>query len=166
MEFPSPLCYNRPIADRHNERQVLDNMANIFDTKEFTQKYYYGGRLGAIYSPEKTEFRVWAPTASEVVLNIFREGLGGDRLDSIRMEQSDNGTWLHVMKGDQNGIYYTYSVTVDGKTNEVVDPYAKAVGANGLRGMVIDLKTTDPEGFPPGAIFPASSLRLPRRARR
>ena len=147
MEFPSPLCYNRPIADRHNERQVLDNMANIFDTKEFTQKYYYGGRLGAIYSPEKTEFRVWAPTASEVVLNIFREGLGGDRLDSIRMEQSDNGTWLHVMKGDQNGIYYTYSVTVDGKTNEVVDPYAKAVGANGLRGMVIDLKTTDPEGF-------------------
>ena len=147
MEFPSPLCYNRPIADRHNERQVLDNMANIFDTKEFTQKYYYGGRLGAIYSPEKTEFRVWAPTASEVVLNIFREGLGGDRLDSIRMEQSDNGTWLHVMKGDQNGIYYTYIVTVDGKTNEVVDPYAKAVGANGLRGMVIDLKTTDPEGF-------------------
>ena len=147
MEFPSPLCYNRPIADRHNERQVLDNMANIFDTKEFTQKYYYGGRLGAIYSPEKTEFRVWAPTASEVVLNIFREGLGGDRLDSIRMEQSDNGTWLHMMKGDQNGIYYTYSVTVDGKTNEVVDPYAKAVGANGLRGMVIDLKTTDPEGF-------------------
>ena len=122
-------------------------MANIFDTQEFTKKYYYGGKLGAIYSKKSTEFRLWAPTASKVVLNIFREGLGGSRLDSIDMEPAANGTWLHVMKGDQSGIYYTYSVTVDGKTNEVVDPYAKAVGANGLRGMVIDLPTTDPAGF-------------------
>ena len=122
-------------------------MANLYDTKEFNQKYYYGGSLGAIYSPEKTTFRLWAPTASKVTLQIFREGLGGDKLDTIEMTPSENGTWLHVMKGDQNGIYYTYCVTVDGKTNEVVDPYAKAVGANGLRGMVIDLKSTDPEGF-------------------
>jgi pullulanase, type I len=122
-------------------------MANLFDTKEFTEKYYYGGSLGALWSPEKTEFRVWAPTASKVVLNIFREGLGDNRLDNIDMEQGENGTWLYVMEGDQNGLYYTYSVTVDGKTNEVVDPYAKAVGANGLRGMVVDLKSTDPKGF-------------------
>ena len=66
-------------------------MANIFDTKEFTEKYYYGGSLGALWSPEKTTFRLWAPTASKVVLNIFREGLGGDRLDSIDMEQAENG---------------------------------------------------------------------------
>ena len=132
---------------QNNERQVNEKMANIYDTQEFTEKYYYGGSLGAIWSPEKTEFRLWAPTASKVVLNIFREGLGGDRLDSIEMGGSANGTWLHVMRGEQNGIYYTYSVSGDGKTNEVVDPYAKAVGANGLRGMVIDLKSTDPEGF-------------------
>ena len=105
------------------------------------------GRQPLPRSPEKTRFRLWAPTASKVVLNIFREGLGGDRLDSIDMAQADCGVWTYVMNGDQNGIYYTYSVTVDGKTNEVVDPYAKAVGANGLRGMVLDLKSTDPEGF-------------------
>ena len=70
-----------------------------------------------------------------------------DRVDSIDMESSANGTWLYVMEGNQDGLYYTYSVTVDGKTNEVVDPYAKAVGANGLRGMVIDLKATDPKGL-------------------
>lgn len=122
-------------------------MANIFDTQEFNDQYYYSGALGALYSPEQTEFRVWAPTASEVVLNVFREGLGDNRLDSIKMASAEKGTWVHVMKGDQNGLYYTYVVTVDGKENEVVDPYAKAVGANGLRGMVIDLKATDPEGF-------------------
>lgn len=122
-------------------------MANIFDTQEFNDQYYYNGALGALYSPDKTEFRVWAPTASEVVLNIFKEGLGDNRLDSIKMESAEKGTWVYVMDGDQNGLYYTYIVTVDGKENEVVDPYAKAVGANGLRGMVIDLKSTDPEGF-------------------
>lgn len=122
-------------------------MANIFDTKEFNDKYYYGGALGAIYSPKKTEFRVWAPTASEVILNTFREGLGDNKLDSVKMEQAENGTWVYNMRSDQSGLYYTYTVTVDGKSNEVVDPYAKAVGANGLRGMVIDLKATDPVGF-------------------
>ena len=122
-------------------------MANIFDTEEFTKKYYYSGSLGALYTPKRTTFRLWAPTASKVVLNIFRECLHDSRLDSIEMKKAENGTWVHVMEGDQNGIFYTYYVTVDGRTNEVVDPYAKAVGANGLRGMVIDLKATDPEGF-------------------
>ena len=122
-------------------------MANIFDTEEFNDQYYYGGQLGAIYTPEKTEFRVWAPTASKVELQVFREGLGDNRLDKVDMQQAEKGTWVHIMEGDQSGIYYTYLVTVNDKTNEVVDPYAKAVGANGLRGMVLDLKTTDPEGF-------------------
>ena len=144
VENSGTVCYN---IRKNTEGKVFYKMANIFDTKEFTEKYYYGGSLGAIWSPEKTRFRLWAPTASKVALNIFREGLGDNRLDCIEMKPAENGTWLHIMDGDQNGLYYTYSVTVDGKTNEVVDPYAKAVGANGLRGMVIDLSATDPEGF-------------------
>lgn len=122
-------------------------MANVFDTKEFNDKYYYDGALGALYTKKMTEFRLWAPTASQVVLNVFREGLGDNKLDSIEMAPAENGTWVYKMPGDQNGIYYTYDVTVNGKTNEVVDPYAKAVGANGLRGMVLDLRDTDPKGF-------------------
>lgn len=122
-------------------------MANVFDTKEFDSKYYYEGALGALYSKRMTEFRLWAPTASEVVLNLFREGLGDNKLDSMPMTPAEKGTWVYRMEGDQNGIYYTYDVTVDGTTNEVVDPYAKAVGANGMRGMVIDLRSTDPSGF-------------------
>ena len=122
-------------------------MANMFDTKEFHDKYYYDGALGALYTKRMTEFRVWAPTASKVVLNLFREGLGDNQLDSLDMTPAENGTWVYKMPGDQNGIYYTYNVTVNGETNEVVDPYAKAVGANGLRGMVLDLRDTDPRGF-------------------
>ncbi|MBQ5544453.1 MAG: type I pullulanase [Clostridia bacterium] len=122
-------------------------MANMFDTKEFHDKYYYDGALGALYTKRMTEFRVWAPTASKVVLNLFREGLGDNQLDSLDMTPAENGIWVYKMPGDQNGIYYTYNVTVNGETNEVVDPYAKAVGANGLRGMVLDLHDTDPRGF-------------------
>ena len=118
-------------------------MANIFDTKEFNDQYYYGGQLGAIYTPEKTEFRVWAPTASKVELQVFREGLGDNRLDKVEMQQAEKGTWVHIMEGDQSGIYYTYLVTVNDKTNEVVDPYARSAGLNGRRGMIVDFARLD-----------------------
>lgn len=50
-------------------------------------------------------------------------------------------------KGDLNGVYYTYSVTNEGEEKEVVDPYAKTTGANGVRGMVIDMEATNPKGW-------------------
>ena len=57
------------------------------------------------------------------------------------------GTWYISLEGDFKNMYYTYKVTIDGVTHEVVDPYAKAVGVNGNRGMILDLRDTDPEGW-------------------
>lgn len=49
--------------------------------------------------------------------------------------------------GDQNGRYYTYTVQIDGKTQETGDPYAVAAGVNGLRSMILDLDAAAPAGW-------------------
>ena len=123
-------------------------MSNPYDSAEFEKKYTYPGRdLGAFWSEEKTVFRVWAPTAREVSLLFYREGSGGEPLARQRMHPDVNGTWSAQRYGNLNGLYYTYLVTVDGQTREACDPYARAVGVNGQRAMVLDLKSTDPEGW-------------------
>lgn len=121
---------------------------NLFNTKAFEDEFYYGGNdLGANWSKDKTAFRLWAPTASEVSVNLFKSGYEDDRIESLPMNKDVNGSWYIEKTGDLHGIYYTYSVTVEGSTKEAVDPYAKAVGVNGKRGMVVNLELTNPVGF-------------------
>ena len=65
----------------------------------------------------------------------------------VEMTKGKNGIWTLEKPGDLNGTYYTYLVEVNGQKNEVTDPYANAIGVNGIRAMVIDLSTTNPEGW-------------------
>ena len=123
-------------------------MSYPYDTAEFEENYTYPGRdLGAFWSPEKTVFRVWAPTAQEVSLLLYREGRGGEPLARQQLHPDAKGTWVAQRVGNLNGLYYTHLVTVDGVAREACDPYARAVGVNGERAMVLDLKSTDPEGW-------------------
>lgn len=113
---------------------------------------YYGKDLGAEYTPQETTFKVWAPSASQVLLNLYKTGSdvehGAGKLLSANMKKNpNNGVWSIVVTSDLNGIYYTYTVTVDGQERETQDVYSKAVGVNGNRSMVIDMKSTDPEGW-------------------
>ena len=88
--------------------------------------------LGAIYSPESTQFRVWAPTANRVLLNLYDSPAGGKpRL--LNMMRHRDGTWAQKLIGDWRGAYYTY--TAEGHDarfdpkRELIDPYARAVTA-------------------------------------
>lgn len=120
----------------------------IFSSPEFEKEFVYLKKdLGANYSKKATKFRVWAPTAQDVLLNLYKEGEGENLIKTIPMEKDKKGTWVVEEKGDLDKIYYTYSVTVAGEKYEVVDIYAKAVGVNGKRGMIIDLKSTNPKGW-------------------
>jgi pullulanase len=125
-------------------------------------KPYTGNDLGAVYTAERTIFRLWAPTAEQVRLNLYRNGDGDCLITSEKMTQDIDGTWICAKSGDLDQIYYTYLVTVDGVTKETVDPYAKAVGVNGERGMVVDLFSTNPDGFldevRPGAKSPVDAV--------
>ena len=121
---------------------------NTYSTSEFESQYTYNGNdLGATWTAESTTFRVWAPTAAEVFVNLYAAGEGGEKLDSIEMTADVNGTWVATVEGDLNGTYYTYSVNVQGKVAEACDPYARTTGVNGNRAMVIDLDSTDPAGW-------------------
>ena len=132
--------------DGHISTQV--SVSEAFSTDEFAEAFTYeGDDLGATYSKEKTSFRVWAPTASEVNINFYKEGSGDNLIDHQAMLKDEKGTWVYEAAGDMKNTYYTYSVTVDGVTREAVDPYARTTGVNGNRGMVVDLDATDPDGF-------------------
>lgn len=124
------------------------SFTGLFDSEEFHEAFYYeGDDLGFTYSKDKTSFRVWAPTASKVVLNLYEAGSGDNLIEQIDMSRDVKGTWVAEVSGDLNLTYYTYEVTVSNQTNEAVDPYARAVGVNGNRAMVVDLDLTDPENW-------------------
>jgi len=125
-------------------------MPNFYSTAEFEFNYTYRGKdLGAVWSKEKTVFRVWSPTATKAFVNLYLSGTAGtnDRIEQIRMRKDVNGTWVAEKSGDLNGVYYTYSVTVNRRTVEACDPYARTTGVNGDRAMVIDLASTNPTGW-------------------
>ena len=120
---------------------------DIFDSQYFADTYHYDGTdLGAVIDGDTTTFKVWAPTASKVVLNLFEAGDGVDAYKTVEMVKGDKGVWAHT-EACGHGTYYTYTVTTSVGTQEAVDPYAKAAGVNGNRGMVVDLSLTDPEGW-------------------
>lgn len=127
--------------------QAVAMPTGIFDSPAFIEHYTYDGDdLGAVICGGETTFRVWAPTASRVVLNLFTEGSGGEPYASEEMTRGEQGVWSSTQQCG-HGTYYTYTVTTAAGTAEAVDPYARASGVNGQRGMVIDLRSTDPEGF-------------------
>ena len=134
--------------EREGYKGCAVDIAGAFSSEAFEESYTYEGNdLGQTYTDEKTILRVWAPTASEVKLNLYEAGEGDCLIDTYPMTKDVQGTWVYELEGDQHGVYYTYSVTVDGNTEEAVDPYAKAVGVNGNRGMIVDLDSTDPDGW-------------------
>lgn len=109
---------------------------------------YTGNDLGLTYSKAASSFRIWSPTATKVRLHLYQEGLGGDALTTIQLKKSVQGSWITNIPGDRAGTYYTFSVEHnDAWLNEVPDPYAKAVGTNGKRAMIVDLAKTDPDGW-------------------
>jgi len=125
----------------------------IYDTVAFETAYAYDGELGAIIDGNSTTFRVWAPISESVTLNLYLTGtpesLGGNDtpLRTEVMTVGEKGTFYYEEAANLHGYYYTYSVTNGSITNEVVDPYAKSVGINGLRGLVVDFSQTNPDGF-------------------
>ena len=111
-----------------------------------------GETLGAVYTPAATTFKVWAPEAESVMVKMFTTGTdaesGASTVGTFPMTyNSSTGIWTLTKSGDFKDKYYTYLVTRSGVVKETVDPYAKAVGANGDRGMVVDLDSTDPDGW-------------------
>lgn len=109
--------------------------------------------FGALYTAQKTTFRVWAPFAGDVKIRLYAAGVGGVPLETLTMKRhlaasgAWDGVWEYELAGDKAGVYYTYLVNNDGVSSETIDPYAKACGIDGERGMIVNLAATDPIGW-------------------
>lgn len=100
------------------------------------------------YSQSMTHFSVWSPKATLAKVNLYRQGTGGVPFESYTMKKSNDGTWSVSVPGDLKGVFYTFQVQIDGKwMDETQGIFAKAVGVNGSRGQVLDLRDTNPAGW-------------------
>ena len=118
------------------------------DTLSDPYPMYTGDDLGVSWSPEKTVFKVWAPTATAVKLRLYAAGDGGKPLQTINLTKAQDGVWETTIKQDLKNQYYTFQTNINGRwLKERPDIYAKATGINGKRGMVADLTSTNPKGW-------------------
>ena len=100
------------------------------------------------YSPIETKFTLWAPTAEEVRVLLYDSGNEGSAYQTLSLEMGEDGIWNTSIKEDLKGKFYTFNVKVNGKwLGDTPGIMAKAVGVNGKRAAVIDLRSTDPEGW-------------------
>jgi len=106
---------------------------------------YTGTDLGISYTPQRSVFKIWAPTARAAELRLYHSGTGQHLAVTVPMVKSKNGTWVTTVFTDQKNKFYTFRVNINGTwSDEITDPYVKAVGVNGKRGAVVDMKDTNP----------------------
>jgi type I pullulanase len=130
-----PIFYGDPATTRG---------ISVF-AQEFDQLFSYDGDdLGLTYSSASSSFCLWAPTAQEAELVIYDSWQGAAESE-YAMIRDIRGTWRATVDGDLDGKFYTYRVRLGEQWNEAADPYARAVGVNGDRGAILDLRKTDPE---------------------
>ena len=120
--------------------------------ESYASNAYNEKDLGSTYSPTATTFKTWSPEATSIKVKLYNTGSDSEQGAGVIGEyemskNSSTGVWSLTLDGDHKNQYYTYIVNVKGKTNETQDVYSKAVGVNGNRSMVVDLDSTDPDGW-------------------
>lgn len=126
------------IAITLNSQSIYENSADF--------PLYEGDDLGVIWKDNEVYINVWSPSASAVSFQLYKAGHGGNALKVISLKRQIKGNWTHKLVGNWEGFYYTFKIKYkDTWLNEVPDPYAKAVGVNGDRGMIVNLDKTNPD---------------------
>ncbi|MCY6369730.1 type I pullulanase [Clostridium ganghwense] len=121
---------------------------DLFLTSEFNDKFYYDGKLGLIYTKKTSTFKLWSPAASSVDLLLYKNGDPTITEPPLKFKMTEkNGLWTITINKNLKNYFYTYKVTTYNYNQEAIDPYATAVGINGLRAAIIDLKETNPHNF-------------------
>ncbi len=132
------------------------SITGLFDDAYFVERLTYTGTdLGVTYTPQATTIKAWAPTSQSLKLRIYNNGtpksvsttLGDDTYVEHNFVYGDKGVWSITLQGDYHGKYYTFVTENIDETIELIDPYAKAAGVSGIRGLIVDFSKTDPDGW-------------------
>lgn len=127
----------------------LPSIKNIHAQQHFNSyPVYEGNDLGIHYTKAHTQFKIWSPTAEAAELRLYTTGVGNSPVEIIALNKGISGTWTTTVHKNLKGTFYTFRIKTNGIwKEEVPDPYAKAVGTNGVRAMVFDPSDTDPENW-------------------
>ena len=94
-----------------------------------------------LFAKDKTVFTLNSP--DKPTLRLYDNGTDGKAIKTIRMKKAEDGLWRAEVKGDISGKFYTF----DTGNGECPGLFAKAVGVNGNRAAVVDMRSTDPSGW-------------------
>lgn len=101
------------------------------------------------YSPKETTFQLTtSPDVKKV--NVLLSDTDSDNPAEQMIKQMKHvgaGKWKLTVKSDLKGKYYLFSVYNNAQPDKTPGIFAKAVGLNGKRGAIVDLRDTDPEGW-------------------
>jgi pullulanase len=144
-------------------KDVLDG--SYVRSDEFDRLYAYDGSdLGVTYTPESSVFKLWAPTASSVKINLYSSDRSADAplSRSLNMKRGQKGVWSIQIASDVRDTAYDYSLTFpDGTSHHSPDPYAHAAVINGHRSVVLAPEETAISDF--RRLPPFSSLATDAR---
>ncbi|WP_046176657.1 type I pullulanase [Domibacillus indicus] len=137
-------CRVKEMPEFGREHVILDErlmrtdlqIGGVVRTEEFDQLFYYEGELGSQYSPDKTFFRLWAPTATEAFVK-FKE-TADSSLRYMTMTRGPSGTFEAELEEDAEGYFYHYQVRINNVWHEAVDPYARMVSVHSEWTRVVD----------------------------
>lgn len=108
--------------------------SHITKTARFAEEYNTDEELGVTYTPEAATFRIWAPTASRIIVTLRQ----GSRMQTLELRRMDRGIFTGTVPGDWNDARYIFMVRVNGQWQETVDPYSFFGGANGEYSVIVD----------------------------
>jgi len=135
------VCKNNGTIDEYNIDDVLSLSVDPPITTAIQNNEL-------VYTPEKSIFQLWAPTADDAILSLYSAGLGGSPIKTFSMTRDNNGYWHCELDGDQKGLFYTFKIMYNGKyLAETPGIWAKALGPNGNRAAIVNMAETNPPGW-------------------
>ena len=124
------------------------NFPRLNDSDFVNYPVYDGDDLELKVDAKGTHFRLWSPGAEAVRLNLYNDGLNGKPYSTVAMRKAANGTWTVSFPEKLYGKFYTFQVQFNGSwLKETPGVWTKAVGTNGQRAAIIDMKKTNPDGW-------------------
>ena len=101
-----------------------------------------------VYSPKSTTFSLTTSPDVKKVDVVISDNDSDTAQQLVKsMKRVGAGKWKLTVKNDLKGKYYAFSVYNQAQPDHTPGVFAKAVGVNGKRGVIVDLKDTDPDGW-------------------
>ena len=100
-----------------------------------------------VYTPEKTTFTFWSSVAEKMEVRLYNT-YDAAEFEVITLQEQEGDFWTATIKGDQVGKFYTVCSYQGGEWGqESPGIFAKAVSVNGQKAAIVDMNTTNPEGW-------------------